>query len=38
MRTAKLGQLTVSALDITLSADELSVLDPLGAQVTGARY
>jgi aryl-alcohol dehydrogenase-like predicted oxidoreductase len=28
----------VSALDVTLSADELSVLEPLGAQVTGARY
>jgi len=28
----------VAALDVTLSADELSVLDPLGAQVTGARY
>jgi aryl-alcohol dehydrogenase-like predicted oxidoreductase len=28
----------VAALDVTLSADELSVLDPLGAQVTGGRY
>jgi aryl-alcohol dehydrogenase-like predicted oxidoreductase len=28
----------VAVLDVTLSADELSVLDPLGAQVTGARY
>jgi aryl-alcohol dehydrogenase-like predicted oxidoreductase len=28
----------VAALDVTLSADELSVLDPLGAQVVGARY
>jgi aryl-alcohol dehydrogenase-like predicted oxidoreductase len=28
----------VAALDVTLSADELSVLDPLGTQVTGARY
>jgi aryl-alcohol dehydrogenase-like predicted oxidoreductase len=28
----------VAALDVTLSADELSVLDPLGDQVTGARY
>jgi aryl-alcohol dehydrogenase-like predicted oxidoreductase len=28
----------VAALDITLTADELAVLDPLGAQVVGARY
>jgi aryl-alcohol dehydrogenase-like predicted oxidoreductase len=28
----------VAAMDVTLTADELSVLDPLGAQVTGARY
>ena len=28
----------VAALDVTLSADELAVLDPLGAQVAGARY
>ena len=28
----------VAALDITLSADELAVLDPLGDQVVGARY
>ena len=28
----------VAALDITLTADELAVLDPLGDQVTGARY
>ena len=28
----------VAALDITLTADELAVLDPLGAQVAGARY
>jgi aryl-alcohol dehydrogenase-like predicted oxidoreductase len=28
----------VAALDITLTADELAVLDPLGALVTGARY
>ena len=27
----------VAALDITLTADELAVLDPLAAQVTGAR-
>jgi aryl-alcohol dehydrogenase-like predicted oxidoreductase len=28
----------VEALDITLTEDELAVLDPLGAQVVGARY
>jgi len=28
----------VAALDVTLTADELSILDPLAAQVTGARY
>jgi aryl-alcohol dehydrogenase-like predicted oxidoreductase len=28
----------VAALDITLTADELAVLDPLAGQVTGARY
>jgi aryl-alcohol dehydrogenase-like predicted oxidoreductase len=28
----------VAAMDVTLTADELSVLDPLGAQVAGARY
>ncbi len=28
----------VAALDITLTADELAVLDPLGSQVVGARY
>ncbi|MFY9933393.1 MAG: aldo/keto reductase [Streptosporangiaceae bacterium] len=28
----------VAALDITLTADELAVLDPLGSQVAGARY
>jgi aryl-alcohol dehydrogenase-like predicted oxidoreductase len=28
----------VAALDITLTADELALLDPLAAQVTGARY
>jgi len=28
----------VAALDITLTADELAVLDSLAAQVTGARY
>ena len=28
----------VAALDVTLSADELALLDPLAAQVTGARY
>jgi aryl-alcohol dehydrogenase-like predicted oxidoreductase len=28
----------VAALDITLTDDELAVLDPLGAQVVGARY
>jgi aryl-alcohol dehydrogenase-like predicted oxidoreductase len=28
----------IAALDVTLTADELAVLDPLAAQVTGARY
>jgi aryl-alcohol dehydrogenase-like predicted oxidoreductase len=28
----------VAALDITLTADELAILDPLGSQVAGARY
>jgi len=28
----------VAAMDVTLTADELAVLDPLGAQVAGARY
>ncbi len=28
----------VAALDITLTADQLAALDPLAAQVTGARY
>jgi aryl-alcohol dehydrogenase-like predicted oxidoreductase len=28
----------VAALDVTLTADELAVLDPLAAQVTGSRY
>jgi aryl-alcohol dehydrogenase-like predicted oxidoreductase len=28
----------VAALDITLTPDELAVLDPLGDQVIGARY
>jgi aryl-alcohol dehydrogenase-like predicted oxidoreductase len=28
----------VAALDITLTADELAILDPLGSQVVGARY
>jgi aryl-alcohol dehydrogenase-like predicted oxidoreductase len=28
----------VAALDVTLTDDELAVLDPLGAQVVGARY
>jgi len=28
----------VAALDMTLTADELTVLDPLASQVTGARY
>ena len=28
----------VAALDVTLSDSELAVLDPLGAQVAGARY
>ena len=28
----------VGALDVTLTDSELAVLDPLGAQVAGARY
>jgi aryl-alcohol dehydrogenase-like predicted oxidoreductase len=28
----------VAALDLTLTPDELAVLDPLGDQVVGARY
>jgi aryl-alcohol dehydrogenase-like predicted oxidoreductase len=28
----------IAALDVTLTADELTLLDPLGRQVTGARY
>jgi aryl-alcohol dehydrogenase-like predicted oxidoreductase len=28
----------VAALDVTLTADELAVLNPLGSQVVGARY
>jgi aryl-alcohol dehydrogenase-like predicted oxidoreductase len=28
----------VAALDMTLTTDELTVLDPLASQVTGARY
>jgi aryl-alcohol dehydrogenase-like predicted oxidoreductase len=28
----------VAALDITLTTDELAILDPLATQVTGARY
>jgi aryl-alcohol dehydrogenase-like predicted oxidoreductase len=28
----------VAALDITLTPDELALLDPLAARVTGARY
>jgi aryl-alcohol dehydrogenase-like predicted oxidoreductase len=28
----------IAALDVTLTDDELAILDPLGAQVTGARY
>ena len=28
----------VAAVDITLTPDELAVLDPLGDQVVGARY
>jgi aryl-alcohol dehydrogenase-like predicted oxidoreductase len=28
----------VAALDVTLTADELAILDPLGDQVVGARY
>ena len=28
----------VAALDVTLTAEELAVLDPLGSQVVGARY
>jgi aryl-alcohol dehydrogenase-like predicted oxidoreductase len=28
----------VAALDVTLTADELALLDPLASQVVGARY
>jgi aryl-alcohol dehydrogenase-like predicted oxidoreductase len=28
----------IAALDVTLTEDELALLDPLGSQVTGARY
>jgi aryl-alcohol dehydrogenase-like predicted oxidoreductase len=28
----------VAAMDVTLTADELAILDPLGRQVAGARY
>ena len=28
----------VAALDVTLTAEELAILDPLATQVTGARY
>ena len=28
----------VAALEVTLSADDLATLDPLGTQVAGARY
>jgi aryl-alcohol dehydrogenase-like predicted oxidoreductase len=28
----------IAAIDVTLTADELAVLDPLAAQVTGTRY
>jgi aryl-alcohol dehydrogenase-like predicted oxidoreductase len=28
----------IAALDVTLTADELALLDPLGRQVAGARY
>lgn len=28
----------VAAMDVVLSPDELAVLDPLAAQVAGARY
>jgi aryl-alcohol dehydrogenase-like predicted oxidoreductase len=28
----------IAALDVTLTADELALLDPLGSQVSGARY
>jgi hypothetical protein len=38
MRTTTLGELTVAALDVTLTADELAALDPLADQVAGARY
>ena len=31
-------QQNVAALDVTLTADDLAVLDPLGDQVVGARY
>jgi hypothetical protein len=31
-------QQNVAALDVTLTADQLAVLDPLASQVTGTRY
>jgi aryl-alcohol dehydrogenase-like predicted oxidoreductase len=36
-QTAEIEE-TVAALDITLTPAELAILDPLGHQVTGARY
>jgi aryl-alcohol dehydrogenase-like predicted oxidoreductase len=31
-------QQNIAALDVTLTQDELDLLDPLGSQVAGARY
>jgi aryl-alcohol dehydrogenase-like predicted oxidoreductase len=28
----------IAALDVTLTTDELALLDPLGSQVSGTRY
>jgi hypothetical protein len=38
MRRTKLGEPTVSALDITLTEEELAALEPLADQAAGARY
>ena len=37
-QAGQVAQQNVAALDITLTADELAILDPLADQVAGARY
>ena len=37
-RGVTLVQQNVAALDVTLTADQLAVLDPVASQVTGTRY